>query len=160
MLFRSRPVRQDSGVQILRGAGGAGGGTGGGGVGKGRAMDFAPPIPPAAKNSRRPVALSLLSLTCSEHGFMAPTRKLTIRLSAKGRVTLPKSIRQRRRWDAGTRLIVEDTVDGAWLKAAPSFEPTRSDEVFGLLKVAAPRSGRSEERRVGKECRSRWSPYH
>src|SRR2546430_4707552 len=23
-----------------------------------------------------------------------------------------------------------------------------------------PASGRSEERRVGKECRSRWSPYH
>ena len=23
-----------------------------------------------------------------------------------------------------------------------------------------PREGRSEERRVGKECRSRWSPYH
>src|SRR6266478_10060853 len=23
-----------------------------------------------------------------------------------------------------------------------------------------PPSGRSEERRVGKECRSRWSPYH
>ena len=22
------------------------------------------------------------------------------------------------------------------------------------------RTGRSEERRVGKECRSRWSPYH
>ena len=22
------------------------------------------------------------------------------------------------------------------------------------------RGGRSEERRVGKECRSRWSPYH
>ena len=22
------------------------------------------------------------------------------------------------------------------------------------------RHGRSEERRVGKECRSRWSPYH
>ena len=21
-------------------------------------------------------------------------------------------------------------------------------------------AGRSEERRVGKECRSRWSPYH
>ena len=26
----------------------------------------------------------------------------------------------------------------------------------GLLTVV----GRSEERRVGKECRSRWSPYH
>ena len=23
-----------------------------------------------------------------------------------------------------------------------------------------PYNGRSEERRVGKECRSRWSPYH
>src|SRR3712207_983564 len=29
------------------------------------------------------------------------------------------------------------------------------DELFGLLMVR-----RSEERRVGKECRSRWSPYH
>ena len=26
--------------------------------------------------------------------------------------------------------------------------------------VATVRRGRSEERRVGKECRSRWSPYH
>ena len=25
---------------------------------------------------------------------------------------------------------------------------------------AVTRLGRSEERRVGKECRSRWSPYH
>src|SRR5258708_30600093 len=27
-------------------------------------------------------------------------------------------------------------------------------DVFGLVEM------RSEERRVGKECRSRWSPYH
>jgi len=26
--------------------------------------------------------------------------------------------------------------------------------------VIADEEGRSEERRVGKECRSRWSPYH
>ena len=26
--------------------------------------------------------------------------------------------------------------------------------------IAAMHEGRSEERRVGKECRSRWSPYH
>ena len=26
--------------------------------------------------------------------------------------------------------------------------------------IAAADGGRSEERRVGKECRSRWSPYH
>ena len=28
------------------------------------------------------------------------------------------------------------------------------------VNVAAHASMRSEERRVGKECRSRWSPYH
>ena len=27
-------------------------------------------------------------------------------------------------------------------------------------KVFEAAKGRSEERRVGKECRSRWSPYH
>ena len=31
---------------------------------------------------------------------------------------------------------------------------------FGLAFLAAMGYGRSEERRVGKECRSRWSPYH
>ena len=29
-----------------------------------------------------------------------------------------------------------------------------------LLLIANPSDKRSEERRVGKECRSRWSPYH
>src|SRR3712207_8531121 len=29
-----------------------------------------------------------------------------------------------------------------------------------LLRPVAQRLQRSEERRVGKECRSRWSPYH
>jgi len=28
------------------------------------------------------------------------------------------------------------------------------------LEGAERRANRSEERRVGKECRSRWSPYH
>ena len=28
------------------------------------------------------------------------------------------------------------------------------------VKITQPDINRSEERRVGKECRSRWSPYH
>ena len=32
--------------------------------------------------------------------------------------------------------------------------------VVDIQKVVAASSQRSEERRVGKECRSRWSPYH
>ena len=34
-----------------------------------------------------------------------------------------------------------------------------ANEVYEFIKEAYP-SIRSEERRVGKECRSRWSPYH
>ena len=33
-------------------------------------------------------------------------------------------------------------------------------ETHGDLAVVGASMGRSEERRVGKECRSRWSPYH
>ena len=33
-------------------------------------------------------------------------------------------------------------------------------EALGALKQLVHKLARSEERRVGKECRSRWSPYH
>ena len=42
----------------------------------------------------------------------------------------------------------------AWVRG----KPLSANHPFGDI-VAHPR-GRSEERRVGKECRSRWSPYH
>ena len=35
-----------------------------------------------------------------------------------------------------------------------NLKKTKKDRKKALQK------GRSEERRVGKECRSRWSPYH
>ena len=34
------------------------------------------------------------------------------------------------------------------------------DGAFAEYAVVSARFARSEERRVGKECRSRWSPYH
>ena len=38
----------------------------------------------------------------------------------------------------------------------------KREPLFGekLLKIGRIITTRSEERRVGKECRSRWSPYH
>src|SRR3712207_9504029 len=41
-------------------------------------------------------------------------------------------------------------------------EPVRAHDSFDgdALPVLIVRQIRSEERRVGKECRSRWSPYH
>lgn len=54
-------------------------------------------------------------------------------VSTKGQVILPKAVRQRRDWKAGTRLIVEETEDGILLRQAPAFLPTRPEEVFASL---------------------------
>lgn len=72
------------------------------------------------------------------HQTVTSAAKLMTSVSTKGQVILPKSIRQRRRWDVGTRLIVEDTPDGVLLKAVPVFKLTQSDDVFGSLKVGGP----------------------
>src|SRR5260221_5516811 len=48
-----------------------------------------------------------------------------------------------------------------WRRAPPAERAWR--RAVGILRrrrALRPRDGRSEERRVGKECRSRWSPYH
>ena len=52
--------------------------------------------------------------------------------------------------DDGRRLKLRRAEDRIVATAVPMAVPT-------ALPAAAPRS---EERRVGKECRSRWSPYH
>ena len=41
-------------------------------------------------------------------------------------------------------------------KLLSKMQIQKSDDVLNDLRKVA----RSEERRVGKECRSRWSPYH
>lgn len=64
---------------------------------------------------------------------MTRADRLTTIVSTKGQVILPKGIRQRRQWEAGTRLTVEDTEEGVLLKAAPLFAPTEIGAVFGSL---------------------------
>ena len=54
------------------------------------------------------------------------------------------------RGDGPGTLIVATGPGSAWLPA----------EAVHLCRWARNEHGRSEERRVGKECRSRWSPYH
>lgn len=67
---------------------------------------------------------------------MAAAEKLTTIVSTKGQVILPKAIRQQWHWDAGTKLVVENTKDGVLLKVAPYFATTDIDAVFGSLPFA------------------------
>src|SRR5690348_17483352 len=43
---------------------------------------------------------------------------------------------------------------------APSIGSATRSLLFSPARLRAPLEARSEERRVGKECRSRWSPEH
>ena len=53
--------------------------------------------------------------------------------------------------DVKRNLVVEKLIEDA----------IKNDEgVLGMNGTLMVDTGRSEERRVGKECRSRWSPYH
>lgn len=64
---------------------------------------------------------------------MPSAEKLTTVVSTKGQVILPKVIRDRRHWDSGTKLVVEDTDDGVLLKRAPLFTATSITQVAGML---------------------------
>ena len=48
------------------------------------------------------------------------------------------------------------TLNGVLLQAVSKYTITGDEET----QQDSSASNRSEERRVGKECRSRWSPYH
>ena len=50
-------------------------------------------------------------------------------------------------------------VDLSKAKLTESMESYK-DRVAEVHDMIHNKTGRSEERRVGKECRSRWSPYH
>ena len=53
-------------------------------------------------------------------------------------------------------------VGGTLKRLRPAVRRNKKTVVAGLmlLLLAGIAYARSEERRVGKECRSRWSPYH
>jgi len=68
----------------------------------------------------------------------AQAPKPTTRMSTKGQVILPKAVRQRRGWTAGTRLVVEERSDGVLLTAEPLFPPTKVEDVYGMLKYDGP----------------------
>jgi len=62
----------------------------------------------------------------------------TTKLSSKGQVVLPKSVRDEHGWPPGTEFVVESTADGVRLRAKAPFPRTALDAVFGSVSYAGP----------------------
>jgi AbrB family looped-hinge helix DNA binding protein len=90
----------------------------------------------------------------------------TTRLSTKGQIVLPKSIRTPRSWEPGMEFTVEETPDGILLRPAGYFPAADLNEVAGCLRSkpkpktsALPGTdlSRTDERRaaIGREVNRR-----
>jgi AbrB family looped-hinge helix DNA binding protein len=62
----------------------------------------------------------------------------TTKLSSKGQVVLPKSVRDEHGWPPGTEFEVESTADGVRLRAKAPFPRTELGQVFGSAAYAGP----------------------
>jgi AbrB family looped-hinge helix DNA binding protein len=60
----------------------------------------------------------------------------TTRLSTKGQIVLPKSVRASRAWGPGTEFTVEETGDGILLRPAGCFPGATLDEVADCLRTS------------------------
>ena len=56
--------------------------------------------------------------------------------------------------------LIKDLINNGKATFYIGFDPTADSLHVGHFMALCLMKRRSEERRVGKECRSRWSPYH
>jgi AbrB family looped-hinge helix DNA binding protein len=77
------------------------------------------------------------------------------KLSTKGQLILPKTIRDARGWGAGTELVVEETPAGVMLRPLRS-QPSRLEDVVGCLRYKGrAKTLRQMERAIAKGVRER-----
>jgi AbrB family looped-hinge helix DNA binding protein len=80
----------------------------------------------------------------------------TTRISSKGQVVLPKSLRESQNWESGTELAVEARDGGVFLKARQPFPETKIADVLGCLKYNGKSKSVTEmDRAITKETRKR-----
>jgi AbrB family looped-hinge helix DNA binding protein len=80
----------------------------------------------------------------------------TTKLSSKGQIILPKSVRDSHHWVPGTEFTVEDTAEGVLLRPRKPFKATRLEDVAGCLKYEGPsRSIEDMDKAVDAELKTR-----
>jgi len=80
----------------------------------------------------------------------------TTKLSSKGQVILPKSVRVAHNWQAGVEFAVEDVADGVLLRPLKPFQTTRIEDVAGCAGYTGPRKSLDDmEQAILSEARKR-----
>jgi AbrB family looped-hinge helix DNA binding protein len=62
----------------------------------------------------------------------------TTKLSSKGQIILPKSVRDARHWKPGTEFAVEEKKEGILLRPLKPFPSTKLEDLYGSLKYDGP----------------------
>ena len=81
----------------------------------------------------------------------------TTRLSTKGQIVLPQSIREAKSWGPGTEFTIEETTDGILLRPTSPFAKTRLEDVVGCLHVPGrkPATLAEMDRSIAREVKRR-----
>ena len=80
----------------------------------------------------------------------------TTRLSSKGQVILPKSVRDAHKWTPGTEFSVEPVGDGVLLRPQKPFPARAFEDVYGCLKSGqAPKTVQQMQDAIAAELKAR-----
>jgi len=81
----------------------------------------------------------------------------TLRLSTKGQIVIPKSIRGRHRWEPGTEFTIEEEGDTLVLRPVKPFPETSLEAGLGCTGYQGPAKSLEEmEEGIAEELRRQW----
>lgn len=79
------------------------------------------------------------------------------RLSSKGQIIIPKSVRENHLWKAGTRFLVEETQAGILLKPVSGFPETDLQHGLGCTNYQGPAKSLEDiNRSIDTELKRLW----
>lgn len=84
------------------------------------------------------------------------TALITTRLSSKGQIILPKSVRDSHCWQPGLEFAIEDCDDAIVLKPVKPFQATQLQDVIGCTGYSGPKRTLEEMKKaIAKGARER-----